>query len=133
MLPGRNDTEMGPANPLHTSEYHSENNERFDYLRFFASWGCLYSKLRTSKLITFQEGTDVTFANQPGSISYSQIALPASGSLELTYNIRQTNSVGIVYVSLTVTNPGLAFYDFRFEVNVVRILFLLFLCYNAIF
>ena len=30
VLPGRNDTEMAPANYLHASAYYSEYNERFD-------------------------------------------------------------------------------------------------------
>ena len=30
VLPGCNDTEMGPANLLHASVYYSEYNERFD-------------------------------------------------------------------------------------------------------
>ena len=32
VLPGRNDAEMGPANSLHASAYHSEYNERFDLI-----------------------------------------------------------------------------------------------------
>ena len=34
VLPGRNDTEMGPANSLHASAYYSEYNERFDLIWF---------------------------------------------------------------------------------------------------
>ena len=31
VLPGRNDSEMDPANSLHASGYYSEYNERFDF------------------------------------------------------------------------------------------------------
>ena len=34
VLPGRNDAEMGPANSLHDSTYHSEYNKRFHLIDF---------------------------------------------------------------------------------------------------
>ena len=37
VLPGRNDTEMGPTNSFHTLAYYCERNERFDLIRFDSS------------------------------------------------------------------------------------------------
>ena len=59
------------------------------------------------------------FVYQPGTISYSQVEIPTNGSLELIFNIRGTSSTGIVYVSLTLSNPGPALHDAMFEISLV--------------
>ena len=48
VLPGRNDTEMSPANSLHASAYYSENNERFDLKLLWSLTGSLLDLLKIS-------------------------------------------------------------------------------------
>ena len=59
------------------------------------------------------------FVNQPGTTSYSQVELPANGSLELVFEVNETSSTGIVYVSLSLSHPGPALHDAMFEVPLV--------------
>ena len=61
----------------------------------------------------------MSFVYQPGTISYSQVDLPANGSLELVFEVHDTSSTGIVYISLTLSNPGPALHDAMFEVPLV--------------
>ena len=64
----------------------------------------------------------MSYIYQPGSVSYSRVPLPDHGYLELAYDVHDTVSTGIVYISSTVTNPGPALHDAMFEVPIVRIL-----------
>ena len=66
-----------------------------------------------------QKGNVISFVYQPGSISYSQVDLPDGDFLEMTFNVKATTSFCIVYVSVSVANPGPALYDAKFKISAV--------------
>ena len=57
--------------------------------------------------------------------------LPGNGSLELVFDINNTTSTGIVYVSVTLTNPSPALHDAMFEITDVSFLKSCFTSYFA--
>lgn len=59
------------------------------------------------------------------STYYSSVEMPSNKSMELKYEIRNTSSVGKLYLSEFITNPNPAFFDAFYELHEVILLCLL--------